>query len=107
VPTANVALRRRRSPVLGIFAVKVFVSGRAFLGVANVGVRPTINKIAKPQLETHLFDFNDDLYGQRIKVEFCKKLRDEQKFDSVEILKQQIQRDIQAAKDFFTTTLSR
>jgi riboflavin kinase/FMN adenylyltransferase len=81
----------------------VIVADQVFMGVANVGVRPTVNRIAKPQLETHLFDFNDDLYGQRITVEFCVKLRDEQKFESIEALKQQIQRDIETAKEFFTT----
>ena len=103
VPTANIPLRRRRSPVLGIFAVKVTVGKRYFKGVANVGVRPTVNRIAKPQLEAHLFDFNENLYGRRISVEFCLKLRDEQKFDSIDALTEQIHRDIQQAHAFFHT----
>ena len=82
IPTANVALRRRRSPLLGTFAVNITINQQVFEGVANIGVRPTINRIAKPQLEVHLFDFDGNLYGQRIDVEFCLKLRDEKKFDS-------------------------
>lgn len=105
VPTANIALRRRRSPVNGTFIVKVHVEGSVVNGVANVGVRPTVNRIPKPQLEAHLFNFNDNLYGKRIKVEFCQKLRDEQKFDSVEQLKLQIQRDIEQAQQFFSSTI--
>jgi len=101
VPTANIALRRRRSPVLGTFAVKVDIGDQIVPGVANVGVRPTINRVAKPQLETHLFDFNEDLYGRRIHVEFCLKLREEQRFHSVDALREQIQQDIAQAKEFF------
>ncbi len=101
VPTANFALRRRRSPLLGTFAVKVRVGQVVTKGVANIGVRPTVNRIAKPQLEAHLFDFDQSLYGQMIEVEFCLKLRDEKKFDSVEQLRQQIENDFAEAKVFF------
>ena len=103
VPTANIALRRRRSPLLGAFAVKAKIAQQVFPGVANIGVRPTVNRIAKPQLEIHLFDFDQNLYGQRIAVDFCLKLRDEMKFDSVEQLQQQIHQDINQAKAHFTS----
>lgn len=105
VPTANVHLRRYRSPLNGVFAVSVkFPNGETANGVANVGVRPTIGEKIKPILEVHLLDFNGDLYGKMITVEFLHKLRDEQKFSSLDLLKEQIYRDIDEAKAYFIET---
>lgn len=104
VPTANVDLRRYRSPLHGVFAVTVeFADGSAGKGVANVGVRPTVSGDKKPLLEVHLFDFAKDIYGTVIDVTFCKKLRDEQKFTSIDELRAQLQVDIAQGKDFFQT----
>jgi riboflavin kinase/FMN adenylyltransferase len=61
-------------------------------------VRPTVNEVAEPLLEVHLFDFEGDLYGQRMAVEFVGKLRDEQKFDSLDALTAQMERDAAAAR---------
>ena len=103
VPTANVDLRRYRSPLHGVFAVTaVFNDGTQVQGVANVGVRPTVNGLKKPLLEVHLFNFSRDIYGAVIDVIFHHKLRDEQKFGSLDELKAQLQTDIQQAKAFFT-----
>ncbi|MDU8924601.1 bifunctional riboflavin kinase/FAD synthetase [Pasteurellaceae bacterium LIM206] len=100
-PTANIRLRRQVNPVKGVYAVRVKCScGGVFEGVANVGQRPTVNGV-KQILEVHLFDFNDNLYGQNISVEFCHKLRNEIKFPSFEELKLQIQKDVVNAKAFF------
>lgn len=99
-PTANVHLKRRRVPVSGVYAVEVLFSGQLLHGVANVGIRPTVHG-TRPQLEVHLFDFAGNLYGQQIQVRLCHKLRDEQKFESFAALKQQIERDAQAARAFF------
>ncbi len=105
VPTANVHLRRYRSPLNGVFAVSVKLpNGETANGVANVGVRPTIGEKIKPILEVHLLDFNGDLYGKMITVEFLHKLRDEQKFSSLDLLKEQIYRDIDEAKAYFIET---
>ncbi len=105
VPTANVHLRRYRSPLNGVFAVSVKLpNGETANGVANVGVRPTIGEKIKPILEVHLLDFNGDLYGKMITVEFLHKLRDEQKFSSLDLLKEQIYRDIDEAKAYFFET---
>lgn len=105
VPTANIGLGRYRSPVRGVYAVRVSVPGeeKEYLGAANVGVRPTVNGGAKPLLEVHMLDFSGDLYGRCLQVEFCHKLRDEQKFSSLDELKQQIQRDINATRQFFAS----
>ena len=104
VPTANVHLRRYRSPLSGVFAVQANLpDGRKLQGVANVGVRPTVGGGSKPILEVHLFDFSEQIYGQIIDVEFKTKLREEQKFDSLELLKEQLQRDIDDAKAWFAS----
>ena len=102
VPTANVDLRRYRSPLHGVFAVTaIFKDGTQVQGVANIGVRPTVNGLKKPLLEVHLFNFSRDIYGVVIDVVFRHKLRDEQKFASLDELKAQLQTDISQAKAFF------
>ncbi|WP_160154513.1 bifunctional riboflavin kinase/FAD synthetase [Microbulbifer sp. ALW1] len=109
-PTANVRLHRYRSPLVGVYTVTAKrtdgspMSGSCMevAGVANVGFRPTVEgEGAKPLLEVHLFDFSGDLYGREIAVTFCHKLRDEEKFESLEILKQKIAEDIENAKAWF------
>ncbi len=101
VPTANVQLGRHRSPLSGVFAVAATVDGAVWQGVANVGVRPTVGGEHKPLLEVHLFDFSGNLYGKKMAVEFLYKLRDERKFESISLLKAQIDQDIADAKAFF------
>ncbi|KGI77929.1 bifunctional riboflavin kinase/FAD synthetase [Oleiagrimonas soli] len=99
-PTANVPLGPRVTPLQGIFAVRVDLDdGRLGLpGVASLGVRPTVNHLAQPLLEAHLFDFDEDLYGRRIRVEFVEHLRDEAKFDDLDALVAQMDRDAAAAR---------
>jgi len=99
-PTANIHLRRRVSPIQGIFAVRVGLgeSACAWPGVASLGVRPTVNRVAQPLLEVHLFDFEGDLYGRRMAVEFVAKLRDEQKFDDLDALTAQMDHDARSAR---------
>ena len=89
-PTANVRLHRVVSPLKGVFAVRVYGLGtEPFKGVANVGTRPTVDG-SECVLEVHLFDFDADIYGRYLDVEFCSKLREERKFASFEALKRQI-----------------
>ncbi|MDY1547230.1 bifunctional riboflavin kinase/FAD synthetase [Luteibacter sahnii] len=94
-PTANVHLRERVSPVRGIFAVRIGIGDGpcSWPGVASLGVRPTVNEVSEPLLEAHLFDFSGDLYGQRIGVEFVRKLRDEEKFADLDALTTQMRQD--------------
>lgn len=97
-PTANIALRRRRPPLEGVFAVRADVAGQQGLpGVASLGVRPTIGGSA-PLLEVHLFDFDARLYGQRMQVEFVRRLRDEERFEDLEAMVQQMKIDAAAAR---------
>ncbi len=99
-PTINIPIRRTISPVLGVFAVEVLLDGRSHQGVCNIGSRPTVDD-KKTLLEVFIFDFSADVYGQCAKVFFKHKIRDEQKFDSFNALKQQIEKDTQTAKSFF------
>ena len=100
-PTANIHLRQRVSPVHGIFAVRVGLGEGecSWPGVASLGVRPTVNQVSQPLLEVHLFDFDGDLYGRRMAVEFVAKLRDEQKFDGLDALKAQMNHDARSARE--------
>jgi len=98
-PTANVKLKRRVSPVSGVYAVKVKTTEAQFNGVANIGSRPTVLGI-RQQLEVHIFDFDGDLYGQFIEVVLLKKLRNEAKFDNLAALTKQIDIDSQQAKQY-------
>jgi riboflavin kinase/FMN adenylyltransferase len=97
-PTANLRLGSRTAPVGGVFAVRVHGVGAAPMpGVASLGVRPTVAG-TEPLLEAHLFDFDGDLYGRRIGVEFVQKLRDEEKFSDLDAMVRQIDRDASAAR---------
>lgn len=98
-PTANVNLQRRQSAVMGIFAVRVRGLGRKPLdAVASVGTRPTFDG-TKPILEVHIFDFDEDIYGRYIQVDFIERLRDERRFASADALVEQMHRDSQQARD--------
>jgi riboflavin kinase/FMN adenylyltransferase len=102
-PTANIEMFRTNSPVLGVFAVTMTgIENRAIRGVANVGTRPTLDGSNKIVLETHLFDFDRDIYGEYVEVHFKQKLRDETRFSSIDALKQQIQIDINQARAVFS-----
>ena len=100
-PTANIHLHRHASPIQGIFVVEVFgLDQEPIQGVASVGTRPTVNE-TKALLEVFLLDFNQDIYGRHIQVSFLKKLRDEEKFDSLDELIKQIQLDVVKAQAYF------
>ena len=97
-PTANLRIERRRTPLKGIFAVRVHGIGVTPLaGVASLGTRPTVGGV-HTLLEVHLFDFAADIYGREIEVEFVAKLRDEEHFATVEALVEQIHRDAAQAR---------
>ncbi|MEW6982145.1 bifunctional riboflavin kinase/FAD synthetase [Colwelliaceae bacterium 6471] len=104
-PTANLLLKRRVSPVSGVYVVKVQVEEHYYYGVANIGSRPTISGV-RPQLEVHIFDFDSDIYGQSIAVEVLKKLRNEMKFDSIDALTAQINKDSEQARLFVRETVN-
>lgn len=97
-PTANIAIHRRISPLNGIFAVKLHgITEKALLGAASIGTNPAVNG-KELLLEVHIFDFDKNIYGHYVEVEFIQKIRDEEKFSSIEELKQNIERDVKIAK---------
>jgi riboflavin kinase / FMN adenylyltransferase len=101
-PTANIALARKKSPVSGVFAVTVAGIDKTDLaGVANVGVRPTIDGSNKMVLEVHLFNFNREIYNRQLAVQFRHKIRAERQFQTIEELRAQIEDDITKAKQYF------
>jgi riboflavin kinase/FMN adenylyltransferase len=100
-PTANIYLHRRLTPVRGVFTVKVHgLADHPLVGVANVGTRPTVDG-TRTLLEVHLHDFNRNIYGHDVVVEFCMKLRDEVRFSNLEALREQIANDVLASHDYF------
>ena len=101
-PTANVQLNRYSAPLSGVYAVLVDIDGTVYRGAANVGVRPTVGDLLKPILEVHLLDFKGDLYGRRIEVEFVTKIRNEEKFISLDKLIESIQRDVKQIRAWFS-----
>tara|TARA_B100001027_G_scaffold177543_1_gene128831 strand:- start:347 stop:1291 length:945 start_codon:yes stop_codon:yes gene_type:complete len=100
IPTANIWVPKSNLPIRGVYAVKAIVKGETFNGIANMGVRPTVGGTS-PVLEIHIFDFNKEIYGERIEVEFFKKIRNEQKFENLEKLKEQINSDIKKTRKYF------
>ena len=102
-PTANVALRRRQSAVMGVFAVRVQgLPGRPRDAVASVGTRPTFDG-TKTLLEAHIFDFDEDIYGEYIHVDFIARLRSQIKFDDVDELVAQMHIDADNARSILAT----
>ncbi len=117
VPTANVILQRNKLPMTGVYAVKaveitvadcnesqvIDQAGKVieWEGVANIGVKPTVAGTPEPSLEVHIFDIDKNLYGKRLSIEFCKKIREEKKFNGLDELKSAIANDMQVARKFF------
>jgi riboflavin kinase/FMN adenylyltransferase len=98
-PTANIQMFRKNTPITGVYAVTMTgIDGKEINGVANVGTRPTVDGGKKVILETHLFDFNQEIYGRYVEVHFKQKIRDEVRFASIDQLKAQIEKDIIFAK---------
>lgn len=100
-PTANIYLHRKLTPVQGVYTVLMHgIDSKPLPGAANVGTRPTIDG-TRTLLEVHLLDFNQDIYGRYVCVEFCKKLREEVRYDSLSELRDAIANDVELAREFF------
>lgn len=98
-PTINTRPLNEITPP-GVFATWAAWDSRAFPAVTNVGLRPTFGP-GEPGIETHILDFEEDIYGEKVRIQFLKKLRDEKKFESPEDLARQIGRDVRRARAFF------
>jgi len=99
-PTANIEQDPRRViPADGVYATFAFVGGAAYRAVTNIGTNPSVHG-EKLTIETHLIDFNADIYGQQLTIAFRKRLRGEAMFDSLDALKEQIRLDVEAAANY-------
>jgi riboflavin kinase/FMN adenylyltransferase len=106
-PTLNLRIAHKRPAVHGVYAVKVHgIDERAWPGVASVGLRPTVDNTGRWLLEVHLFDFARQVYGKLVRVEFLAKLRNEEKYGTLDELTAAIKRDAQRARDLFKGALT-
>jgi riboflavin kinase/FMN adenylyltransferase len=99
-PTANIGIKRKLSPVLGVYSVLIEHMSKTYTGVCNIGKRPTLGG-TKTLLEVFIFDFDEEIYGDYVTVVFKQKCRDEKKFGSLDELKKQIQKDTEKSRLFF------
>ena len=102
-PTANIALADDFAIANGVYSSKVYVEGKEYLAMTNVGVRPSVDG-SRRLLETHLFDFEGSLYDLHLRVELYDKIRDEKKFGSVDELRQQIEKDSNKIKQLMANS---
>lgn len=106
-PTLNLKIAHRRPALSGIFVVQVHgLAEHPLPAVASLGVRPTVEDNGRVLLEVHLFDFSGDCYGKLLRVEFLKKLRDEEKYDDLQTLTQAIDNDARNARAFFAEQIT-
>lgn len=98
-PTANLLPHEQVYPAKGVYAIQTLINNQQYKGIANFGERPTVGG-KKLLFEVHLFDFDKDIYGKDLTVEFLTFIRGEKKFDSFALLTEQIKKDIQTAKDY-------
>jgi riboflavin kinase/FMN adenylyltransferase len=97
-PTANIEVEKATLPPDGVYAATVKVDDRVYAGALNIGVNPTVAQTGERTAEVHLVDFDGELYGKTMEVTMVERLRDEVKFDTIEELAAQIEKDIEAAK---------
>jgi riboflavin kinase/FMN adenylyltransferase len=100
-PTANLKPHNRVIPKFGVYATATLLDGKWRRSITNIGVRPTFETDVEPSIETYIFDFDGDLYGDVLRVRFLHRLRDEKKFSGIDELKAQIQKDTQRALNYF------
>src|SRR4029077_13626983 len=100
-PTANLQTENELLPPNGVYATTVTINGVVHPAVTNIGVRPTVASLGPTTIETHIFDFDADLYGASIRVGFVQRLRDERAFESVDALRSQIEADCDRARVLF------
>lgn len=100
-PTANLKPHNRVIPKFGVYATATLVDGTWRRSITNIGVRPTFENDAEPSIESYLFDFDGDLYGDVLRVRFLHRIRDERKFNGIEELKAQIEKDSARTLNYF------
>lgn len=101
-PTANVQMKHNRPPLSGIFVAEMHgLTEGTLAGAASLGVRPTVTGAGRPVLEVHVFDFNRDIYGAHVRIEFLERLREERKYSDLKALTRQIALDVEQARAWF------
>jgi riboflavin kinase/FMN adenylyltransferase len=100
-PTANLKPHNRVIPRFGVYATATLIEGTWRKSITNIGIRPTFENDAEPSIETYIFDFDGDLYGDVLRVRFLHWIRDERKFSGIEELKAQIEKDTRRARNYF------
>jgi len=100
-PTANLKPHNRVIPKFGVYATATLLDGAWRRSITNIGVRPTFEKDVEPSIETYIFDFDGDLYGDVLRVRFLHRIRDERKFSGIDELKAQIEKDSRRALNYF------
>ncbi len=104
-PTANQQFPEAKAiPRFGVYATRVFVDGKQYYGVSNVGIRPTVENTQHANCETYILDFTGDLYGKSIQVQFCRFLRPEEKFSDSDTLQKAILHNIAETREYFHIT---
>ena len=100
-PTANLCTENELLPPHGVYATTARIAGIVHASVTNIGTRPTVDASGRTVVETHIFDLDRDLYGQSIRIGFVQRLRDERRFESLDLLREQIEADCQRARVLF------
>ena len=103
-PTANMQLYEplKLVPANGVYCVEAIFRGKSYAGLCNIGSRPTVGKGNAVTIETHILDFNEDIYGLDLEVKFLERIRSEQRFPSLECLREQMVEDLEFARQYFT-----
>lgn len=105
-PTANLLSPKTILPKKGVYVVNVIYNSKNYSGIANFGIRPTFDS-NNFLLEVNIFDFNEEIYGKELTVEFLAFIRDEKKFENLEKLKEQVEKDVQSAKSYFVNNIKK
>jgi riboflavin kinase/FMN adenylyltransferase len=100
--TANLCTENELPPPSGVYATTTTIDGIVHPSISNIGMRPTFSDVDRPAIETHIFDFDRDLYGTRLRISFLQRLRDERAFADVDALRAQIDADVRAARRLFS-----
>ena len=101
MPTANLCITCGQLPQSGVYATRIEVGDRIYGSVTNIGKRPSVDRSDEVTVETYIFDFEEEIYGQNVKLEVCEFLRPVMKFENLEQVHQQVQKDIWKAKEYF------
>ena len=102
MPTANLCIEEKL-PESGVYATRIVIDERVFDSITNIGKRPSVDQDDNVTVETYIFDFDEDIYGQTVKLEVCKFIRPVMQFQNLEEVQKQVEKDILEAKSYFKT----